>query len=129
MDKKNIIIIVAILLIPLLAFWGINLNKEPQAIAQSNGIAQIFKFSSTMCLECKQVEEIFDELLPQYKDKIEYTQIFVDSAKDMNHPLIKKYNITLVPTVVMVNSDGSVAKTIVGAVSKEKYEDCIKRLK
>ena len=129
MDKKNIITIIALLFIPLIAFWGINLNKEPQAVAQTAGIPQILKFSSSMCLECKQVEEIFDELVPQYKDKFEYKQIFVDSGKDMNNQLIKKYNVTLVPTVIMLNSDGTVAKTIVGAVPKEKYEDCIKRLK
>ena len=129
MDKKNIITIIAILFIPLLTFWGINVNKDSQVIAQTNGMPQILKFSSSMCLECKQVEEIFDEIIPQYKDQIEYKQIIVDSRKDMNNPLIKKYKVTLVPTVVMVNSDGSVARTIVGAAQKEEYESCIKGLK
>ena len=129
MNKKNIITIIAILFIPVLVFWGINTNNESQVVAQTKDIAQIIKFSSSMCLECKQVEAIFDEIMPKYRDRIEYTQIIVDSRKDMNNPLIKKYNVTLVPTVVMVNSDGTVARTIVGAASKEEYENCIKGLK
>ena len=54
MNKKTIFTIIAILVIPLLAFWGINLNKSSEAVAQNSGRPQIFKFSSTMCLECKQ---------------------------------------------------------------------------
>ena len=129
MNKKTIITIIAILVIPLLAFWGMSINNNSEATAQTSGLPQIFKFSSSMCLECKQVEQIFDEIMPHYKDKIEYRQIFVDSRKDMNDPLIKKYKVTLVPTVVMVNSDGSVAKTIVGAAEKSEYENCIKGLR
>ena len=53
----------------------------------------------------------------------------VDSRKDMDNNLIKKYKIQLVPTVVMLNSDGSKAQVIEGAVSKEEYENCIKGLK
>lgn len=127
--NKNFVTIIAILIIPVLAFWGISLNKTSEAVAQSYGLPQIYKFSSSMCLECKQVEQIFDEIMPKYNDKIEYTQIMVDSRKDMNNPLIKKYKVTLVPTVVMVNSNGTVAKTIVGVVNKDEYEGCIKDLK
>ena len=129
MNKKTIFTIIAILVIPILAFWGINLNKSSEAVAQNSGKPQIYKFSSSMCLECKQVEQIFDEIMPEYNEKVDYTQIIVDSRKDMNSPLIKKYKITLVPTVVMVNSDGSIAKTIVGAAQKDEYENCIKGLR
>ncbi len=127
--NKNFVTIIAILIIPVLSFWGISVNKTSEAVAQSYGLPQIYKFSSSMCLECKQVEQIFDEIMPKYNDKIEYTQIMVDSRKDMNNPLIKKYKVTLVPTVVMVNSNGTVAKTIVGVVNKDEYEGCIKDLK
>lgn len=128
MNKKTIISILAIFIVPILTFWGLTFNKDTVAIANT-GLPQVIKFSSSMCLECKQVEGIFKEILPKYQDKISYTSVMVDSKKDMANSLIKKYNIQLVPTVVMLNSDGSKAQVIEGAVSKEEYENCIKGLK
>jgi thiol:disulfide interchange protein DsbD len=129
MDKKTILTILAVIILPVLAFWGVSFSKESSAIAQSGNKPQVIKFSSTMCLECKQVEKIFKEILPKYQDKIEYTSVIVDSRKDMNHNLIKKHKVQLVPTVVMMNSDGEECKRFEGAVSKEKYEQAIKGLK
>lgn len=128
MNKKTILSILAILIIPLLVFFCLTWNKDT-AVANTNNLPKIIKFSSSMCLECKQVEGIFKEILPKYKDKVAYTSVMVDNRKDMENNLIKKYKITLVPTVVMLNSDGSKAQVIEGAVSKEEYENCIKGLK
>ena len=118
MNKKTIISILAILIIPLLAFFCLTWNKDT-AVANTNNLPKIIKFSSSMCLECKQVEGIFKEILPKYKDKVAYTSVMVDNRKDMENNLIKKYKI----------SDGSKAQVIEGAVSKEEYENCIKGLK
>ena len=129
MTKKTIITILAILILPVLTFWAVSSRQETSAVASTNGVPQIIKFSSSMCLECKQVEKIFNEIMPQYKDKVEYTSIIVDSRKDMDNDLIKKHKIQLVPTVVMINSDGKVCKRIEGAVSKEEYIKIIEGLK
>lgn len=128
MSKKSIITILAIIILPLLAFWGLTWNKDATALADTN-LPQIIKFSSSMCLECKEVEKIFNEIMPKYKDKVSYTAIVVDSRKDMNNKLIKKYNITLVPTVVMLDSNGKECKRFEGAAEKEEYEEVIKGLK
>ena len=130
MSKKSIVIILAIILIPLFAFWGLTFNKDVTPVAQASyDRPQIYKFSSTMCLECKEVESIFKELIPKYQDKIDYTSIIVDSGADMKNPMIKKYGVKLVPTVIMVNTDGTVNSKIVGAKSAEQFEKCIKELK
>ncbi len=129
MNKKSIITILAILIIPILAFFGLTFNKDTSSIAQANGKPQIIKFSSTMCLECQEVEKVFKELLPKYQDKIAYTEIIVDSRDDMKNNMIKKYNVTLVPTVIMLNSDGTQYKRIESAIPKEEMEKYIKGLK
>ena len=130
MDRKSIITILAILIIPVLAFWGLTLGvKSDSAVAQTKGKAQILKFSSTMCLECKQVEKVFEEIMPKYKDKIDYKEVIVDNRDDMKNKLIEKYDISLVPTVILLNSDGSQCKRIEGAIPKEKMEGYIKELK
>ena len=128
MTRKSIVTILAIIILPLLAFWALTWNKDSTAVADTN-LPQIIKFSSSMCLECKEVEKIFKDILPKYKDRVSYTEIIVDSRKDMNNKLIKKYNITLVPTVVMLDSNGKECKRFEGAAEKSEYIEVIESLK
>jgi thioredoxin-like negative regulator of GroEL len=128
MSKKSIFTVLVILILPLVAFWTLTFNKTEATIAEASGQPQVFKFSSTMCAECKEVEKTFQELLPKYEDKFVYTEVIVDSRNDMKNALIKKHNVTLVPTVVMINSDGTVHKRIENAIPKEEMEKYIKGL-
>ncbi len=128
MNKKSILVIFAILILPLTAFWWLSSGKSSIADANTN-LPQVIKFSSTMCLECKEVEKIFKEILPKYQDKILYKAIIVDSRKDMDNKLIKKYNVQLVPTVIMLNSNGKICQKIEGAASKDQYETYIQDCK
>lgn len=129
MNKKSLIAILAILILPLLAFWGLTFNKTTSTVAEASGKPRIIKFSSTMCSECKEVEKVFKEILPKYSDKVEYTSIIVDSRDDMKNAMIKKYNITLVPTIIMLNSDGTQCKRIESAIPKEQMEQYIQELR
>lgn len=129
MNKKTIITVLAILIIPILAFFGLTTLKDSSTVAEAKGKPQIIKFSSTMCLECKEVEKVFKEILPKYEDQITYTEIIVDSRDDMKNNMIKKYNVQLVPTIIMLNSDGTQYKRIETAIPKEQMETYIKGLK
>jgi thiol-disulfide isomerase/thioredoxin len=128
MNKKSIFTILAIIILPLVAFWGLSLNRGESNVAEAVDRPQVFKFSSTMCAECKEVEKTFQELLPKYEDKFVYTEVIVDSRNDMKNALIKKHNVTLVPTVVMINSDGTIHKRIENSIPKEEMEEYIKGL-
>lgn len=128
MNKKSLLTILAILILPVLAFWGLTFNKSTSVVAEASGKPQIIKFSSSMCLECKEVEKVFKEVLPKYQDKVDYTSIVVDSRDDMKNSLIKKYNVTLVPTIIMLNSDGTQYKRIESSIPKEQLEQCIQGL-
>lgn len=129
MNKKSIITILTILIIPVLAFFGLTFNKDTSIVAQASGKPQIIKFTSTMCLECQEVNRVFKEILPKYEDKITYTEVIVDNRDDMKNNLIKKYNVTLVPTIIMLNSDGTQYKRIESSLPKEEMENYIKGLK
>lgn len=131
MNRKSWILILAILIIPILAFWGLTFNKEEvSTIAEAKlGKPQVIKFSSSMCLECKEVEKIFNEIIPPYGDSIVYTEVLVDSRNDMKNNLIKKYGVKLVPTVIMIDSEGNTIKRFEGARPKEEFEMCLKELK
>ena len=47
MNKKSLITILAILFLPLLAFFGLTFNRDTSVIAEAGGKPQIIKFSST----------------------------------------------------------------------------------
>jgi thiol-disulfide isomerase/thioredoxin len=128
MNKKSIITILSIIILPLVAFFVMTFDNATSSVAKATGKPQVIKFSSTMCLECKEVEKIFKELLPKYEDKIEYTAITVDSRDDMKNSLIEKYNVTLVPTVIMINSDGTQSKRIESAIPKAEMEKYLQGL-
>ena len=51
MDKKTILTILAILIIPILAFFGLTFKQDTSNVAQASGKPTIIKFTSTMCLE------------------------------------------------------------------------------
>lgn len=130
MNKKSIITVLAVLFLPLIAYFGLTFNNNSaSSVAQAKDKPQIIKFSSTMCLECQQVEKVFRKLLPKYQDSIVYTEIIVDNRDDMKNNMIKKYKVTLVPTIIMLNSDGSLNKRIESAVSEQEMENYIKGLK
>ncbi len=130
MNVKSIITVLAILIIPLVAFFGLTFHKDTSSIvAQAKGKPQIIKFSSTMCLECKEVEKVFKEVLPKYEDKVTYTEIIVDNRDDMKNNMIRKYNVKLVPTIIMLNSDGTQYKRIESSIPASEMETYIKGLK
>lgn len=133
MNKKSLITVLAILIVPVAVFWGISFDKgrtTTSTVAEAkSGKPQIIKFSSSMCMECKDVEKAFKILIPKYQDNFDYTEIIVDSRNDMKNNLIKKYNVQLVPTVIMLNSDGTINNRIEGARSVEEFEGFIKELK
>ena len=60
MNKKSILTILVILILPVAVFWWLSSGKNSVADANTN-MPQVIKFSSTMCLECKEVEKIFKE--------------------------------------------------------------------
>lgn len=130
MNRKSIITILVILFVPVLAYFGLTFNRNVSSVvAEASGKPQIIKFSSTMCMECQEVERVFKELLPKYEDKITYTEIIVDNRDDMKNNMIKKYKVTLVPTIIMLNSDGSQHKRIESSLPKEQMEAYIKELR
>ncbi len=128
MSKKTLFTILAIIIIPLLAFFGLTRNQNNTVIAEVSGKPQIIKFSSTMCAECKEVEKIFKEVMPKYKDDIVVTEIIVDSRNDMKNKLIKKYNVQMVPTLILLNSDGTQVARIESAIPADEMDKYIRGL-
>ena len=126
--KKNIIIISLVFAIPILAYMALTASNSTTAKPVEAGKPQVIKFTSEMCLDCQTMNKIFKEIFPKYNNKIILTEIQVQDKNSFNKEQIQKYNVTLVPTIILLNSQGQQIKRIEGAVSKEEMDKCLQGL-
>ena len=126
--RKNLIIISLIFAIPLMAYWMLNASSSTTAKTVQAGKPEVVKFTSAMCLDCQTMNKVFKEIFPKYQDKITLTEIQVQDQNSFNQEQIKKYNVTLVPTIILKNSQGQQVKRLEGAISKEQMDNYLKGL-
>lgn len=127
--KRNIIIISLIFAIPLMLYMALTASNSTTAKTSETGKPQVVKFTSAMCLDCQTMNKVFKEIFPKYNGKIILTEIQVQDKNSFSEEQIKKYNVTLVPTIVLLNSDGRRVKRIEGAIPKEQMDKYLQELK
>ena len=127
--KRNIIIISLIFAIPLMLYMALTASNSTTAKTSETGKPQVVKFTSAMCLYCQTMNKVFKEIFPKYNGKIILTEIQVQDKNSFSEEQIKKYNVTLVPTIVLLNSDGRQVKRIEGAIPKEQMDKYLQELK
>lgn len=130
MKFKNFSIITLIFVVPLVAYMI--LSKPDASLASKAPVAnkpQIIKFSSAMCLDCKKLEKVMNEIYPKYSNKIALIEVHVQNEDDYTKKQIEKYNVTLVPTVIVINSKGKKLAKYEGFIEKDKLEKIMKELK
>lgn len=129
--KKNLITVLLILFVPIVAYMA--LTKSTATTAKTTeGITnkpQVIKFTSAMCLDCQKMNKIFKEIFPKYEGTIVLTEIPVQDKTSFTDSQIEKYNVTLVPTIILLDSDGKMVKRIEGAIEQEEMDNYLKGLK
>lgn len=126
---KNIIIILLIFIIPLAAYKFLSVREShPAGELAETGKPQIIKFSALMCAECKKLDGLLEEVYPKYKDKIYLVKIQVQNQDAKTKELVKKYNITLTPTMILLDSKGNKVDKIEGFVEKPRLDKLMKDL-
>ena len=73
--------------------------------------------------------EIMKEIYPKYKDKITLTEIQVQDNKPETQEWINKYKVNLVPTIIMIDSNGNQVRRIEGAIPQNEMDGYLKDLK
>lgn len=125
--NRNIFVVLFIFLVPLALYWGLTRDKglaTLPSIAFSG--AEIIKFSSPMCYECQELEKIFDEIYPEYANKITLRKIDVTQKDKETKKMIKDYDIKLVPTCIFKNKDGQIIRKTEGMIQPKILENYIK---
>ena len=94
----------------------------PLATSSEAAGATIIEFRSTICPFCYQQEEILKELQSKYGGQI--SVMYYNNSTDQ--PMFDKYGISLVPSVVVLGSSGSVMYRHEGLVSKDELISALK---
>ena len=128
--RKNIITILLILIIPMFAYWILSTNdaSKSSTVAEASTKPQVIKFTSEMCMDCQTMNQIMKEIFPAYQDKITLIEIPVQDKTSFNQEQIKTYKVTLVPTIILIDSNGKQVKRIEGAIEKDVMESYLQGL-
>lgn len=128
--RKNIITVLLVLLVPLLAYiFMTHSGSEPVNVADAvTNKPQIIKFTSTMCLDCQEMNKVMKELYPEFRDRIALEEISVQDGQPSTDAKIKEYGVTLVPTIILKNSAGEQVRRIEGAVPKDEMQKYLEEL-
>lgn len=86
----------------------------------------VIMVSSSMCGECKKMDVIVQEVLPEFESKIDFKKMYPENEETQQY--IKKYNITLTPTFLMFNKKGDLKKKVEGAMTKEDFRKQLEEL-
>ena len=98
------------------------LNSSTQnSVIEKMAVKKILDFSSEICLPCKQLEPILEELKNEYEGKIDIITINVDS----NPELSNKYKIMYTPTLVFMDENNNEISRQVGFIGKAKLKNII----
>ena len=125
--NRNIITVLLILLVPIFAYWGLTRDKSLAALPtiMTEG-PMIIKFSSPMCYECQELEKVFEEVYPNYSNKVSLKKVDVTQKNKLTKQIIREYNVNLVPTCIFLDSSGAIIRTIEGMIQPKILENYIK---
>ena len=127
--NKNIIIVLAIFLIPLAAYWGLTRDKNITVLPSTAFSGpEIIKFSSPMCYDCQELEKVFNEVYPGYANKVSLRKIDVTQKDKTTKQLIKQYDVKLVPTCIFKNKEGQTVRRTESNLQPRILENYIKEL-
>ena len=129
MTYKNFNIISLIIALPLLAFFILSSRNESLAQkSNSTEKPQIIKFTSLMCLDCKRLNEVMVKVYPKYSEDIILTEVQVQNNDKYTNDQIAKYNVSLVPTMILLDKKGNKIEKIEGFLPEKDLENKMKAM-
>ena len=126
--NKNTVLLLLIFILPLIAYFYLSYSGKSEAVSHSAPSAKIIKFTSTMCGECKRVDEVIKQVYPKYEDKTGLISINVQNGTKYNNEMMAQYRITLVPTIILKDKNGEIYKRIEGYIDAETFDKYLKEL-
>ncbi len=75
------------------------------------------------------MKPVVDGLQQEYKGKVDFIRINTDKASAKEQQLADGFGVTVIPTFVFVNTDGSIATKVVGELKANAMRAQLDRLK
>lgn len=128
MKKQTTFWVILLVLILPIIFYLITGNKKNDISSKlENNKPKVLEFSSKYCVECQDLKKVLDPLEKKYDNKIEFIYIDITSTNEKEKELIQKYDVNVVPTMVLINENGK-EKIIDGYVEPDIMEKHLKGL-
>lgn len=136
---KNWIIVLLIFIMPLSIYAYFEAKAQNEKMCKIEGNinkdykAKIIKFYSPMCSECKETNIEMQKAMKDYKNSVVVQEInvieHIEKGPDCNKEAIKKYKVTLVPTLVFLNKEGDLIKKREGLMKSEEIIEVLDGIK
>ena len=123
--KLNNLIILLIFVVPII-FYTLMKGAEANPSVKLGANPVVIMVSSSMCGECKKMDVIVQEVLPEFESKIDFKKMYPENERTQQ--CIKKYNITLSSTFLMFNKKGDLKKKVEGAMTKDDFRKQLEEL-
>lgn len=127
--NKNTIILLLIFVLPLITYFYVSKNNESTVTVSNTTKPKIIKFTSTLCSECQRMDTVIKEVYPKYQKDIELISVPVQNQTEYNQEMISKYNVTLVPTIVLLNKNQHIQKRIEGYIDRTTFDNYLREIK
>lgn len=131
-SKKNLIVILLILIVPLALYYLVKPGgfETPMNIAQAFTAKKpvVLDFSSELCYECKELDKVIKPAMVKYQDKVIFKKVPVNSDNPEYKKLIEKYEISVVPTLVLIDKNGKAVEVVEGSMSEAELEGYLNKL-
>ncbi|MFC1869666.1 thioredoxin family protein [Chloroflexota bacterium] len=111
----------------LLSGCGENTDLSSTSLKQaiSNGKPTLAEFGRGICIPCKEMKPILEELSIEYKGKLNVVIVEVDDNVD----LTRQFNIMMIPTQIFLDSDGEEVFRHIGFYPKDEIIVQLKKMR
>ena len=123
--NKNIITILLVFMVPIAAYWFLTKDNSLSTLPSIASLSgpEIIKFSSPMCYECQELEQVFEDVYPEYSGKISLKKVDVSQRDKATKALINEYQVKLVPTCIFKDKSGDTIRKIEGMIQPKILEN------
>ncbi len=89
-------------------------SEQEIETALENGDSIWILFRSTTCVPCVEMQQIFDELKPEYEGKVRFIEVDVNDRANIN--LLQEYKLQYIPTSYIHDGQGNISYHNVGVI-------------
>lgn len=127
---KNWIITLLVFILPVIGYFSLKNSQETRnsMVAQAIEKPTVLKFESPMCSDCQKLKKEMEPLKTSYAQSINFIDVNATDLNSKTQEQVEMYGVTVVPTIIFLDSNKNKVNKIEGFTTKETIENNIKEL-